>query len=101
MDEKRWNLRRALLAGLLITCISGSIAVGVCWPWRFGRDWRDVKDGMTLNEVKAILGEPEVMGVDSRGTPLSPAMYTVEDRNILYVHFKNGAVSSVEIMDGR
>jgi hypothetical protein len=100
MDEKRWNLRRTLLAGLLAACLIGSVAIGVLWPLRFFRDWRDVKPGMTLKEVRAILGGPEVMGVDADGAPLSPAMYTLEDRNILYVHFKNGAVSSVQIAAG-
>ena len=102
MDEKRWNLRRAILASLLFTCVIGSFALGIFRPWPFWpRDWRDVKPGMTFTEVKAILGEPDVMGVDSLGARLSPAMFTVEDRNILYIHFKNGVVSSVQIADGQ
>jgi hypothetical protein len=100
MDEKRWNLRRTLLAGLLAACLIGSVAIGVLWPLRFFRDWRDVKPGMTLKEVRAILGWPEVMGVDAAGDPLSPAMYTIEDRKVLYVHFKDGAVERVSVGGG-
>jgi hypothetical protein len=98
MAERRWNLRRTLLAGLLTTCVIGSFAIGALWPLRFFRDWRDVKPGMTLKEVRAILGWPEVMGVDADGTAISPAMYTIEDRKIIYVHFKNGAVEHVTLV---
>jgi hypothetical protein len=55
---------------------------------------------MTLKEVRAILGWPEVMGVDADGTAISPAMYKVENGKILYVHIRNGAVDGVELEAG-
>jgi hypothetical protein len=92
-----------LLAVLSAIMLFGSAAAALLWPWPFGpKTWRDVKPGMTVNEVRAIMGEPDMMSANPIGVPLAEWTdgHTFGEWSHLKVHYKDGVVQSIEIGTG-